>query len=95
LIGQPFRRLLYEGQTGKLNICFGKKLQFPVSIYQSLSTKTESCLQSDPLEEFKATSLEFLFGSGLEDDAKFFIEEEADYSEPEPLDEFTEPPSLL
>jgi hypothetical protein len=26
LIGQPFRRLLYEGQTGKLNICFGKKL---------------------------------------------------------------------
>jgi hypothetical protein len=22
LIGQPFRRLLYEGQTGKLNICF-------------------------------------------------------------------------
>jgi hypothetical protein len=26
LIGQPFRRLLYEGQTGKLNIYFGKKL---------------------------------------------------------------------
>jgi hypothetical protein len=44
------------------------------------------------LEEFKATSLEFLFDSGLEDDAKFFIEEEADYSEPEPLDEFAEPP---
>jgi hypothetical protein len=43
------------------------------------------------LEEFKATSLEFLFDSGLEDDAKFFIEE-ADYSEPEPLDEFAEPP---
>jgi hypothetical protein len=32
LIGQPFRRLIYEGQTGKLNICFGKKLQFLVSI---------------------------------------------------------------
>jgi hypothetical protein len=31
-IGQPFRRLHYEGQIGKLNICFGKKLQFPVSI---------------------------------------------------------------
>jgi hypothetical protein len=44
------------------------------------------------LEEFKATSLEFLFDSGLEDDAKVFIEEEADYSEPEPLDEFAEPP---
>jgi hypothetical protein len=79
LIGQPFRRLLYEGQTGKLNICFGKKLQFPMFISRSLSTKTKSCL-------------EFLFDSGLEDDAKFFIEEEADYSEPEPLDEFAEPP---
>jgi hypothetical protein len=44
------------------------------------------------LEEFKSASLEFLFNSGLEDDAKFFIEEEADYSEPEPLDEFVEPP---
>jgi hypothetical protein len=42
------------------------------------------------LEEFKATSLEFLFDSGLEDYAKFFIEE-VDYSEPEPLDEFAEP----
>jgi hypothetical protein len=44
------------------------------------------------LEEFKVASLEFLFDSGLEDDAKFFIEEEANYSEPEPLDEFAEPP---
>jgi hypothetical protein len=92
LIGQPFRRLLYDGQTGKLNICFEKKLQFPVSISRSLSTKTESCLESNPLEEFKATSLEFLFDSGLEDDAKFFIEEEANYSKPKPLDEFAEPP---
>jgi hypothetical protein len=24
LIGQPLRRLIYEGETGKLNICFGK-----------------------------------------------------------------------
>jgi hypothetical protein len=92
LIGQPFRRLLYKGQTGKFNICFGKKLQFPVSISHSLSTRTESYLEFDPLEEFKAASLEFLVDSGLEDDAQFFIEEEADYSEPEPLDEFAEPP---
>jgi hypothetical protein len=27
-----FRRLLYEGQTGKINIYFGKKFQFPMSI---------------------------------------------------------------
>jgi hypothetical protein len=92
LIGQPFRRLLYEGQTGKLNICFGKKLIFPVSISHSLSTRTESYPESNPLEEFKAASLEFLSNSGLEDDAQFFIEEKADYSEPEPLDEFVEPP---
>ena len=26
LIGQPFRRLLYGGQTGKLHISFGKKI---------------------------------------------------------------------
>jgi hypothetical protein len=93
-IGQPFRRLLYEGQTGKINICFGKKLQFPVFISRSLSTRTEACLEPDPLEEFKAASLEFLFDSSLEDDAEFFIEE-ADYSKPEPLDEFAEPPTPL
>jgi hypothetical protein len=92
LIGQPFRRLLYEGQTGKINICFGNKLQSPMSISHSLSTRTESYLESDPLEEFKAASLEFLVDSGLEDDAQFLIEEEADYSEPEPLYEFAEPP---
>jgi hypothetical protein len=53
---------------------------------------TESYLEFDPLEEFKAASLEFLSNLGLEDDAQFFIEEEADYSEPKPLDEFAEPP---
>jgi hypothetical protein len=63
-----------------------------VSISHSLSTRTESCPESDPLEEFKAASLEFLSNSGLEDDAQFFVEEEIDYSEPEPLDEFVEPP---
>jgi hypothetical protein len=63
-----------------------------VSISHSLSTRTKSYLESDPLEEFKAASLEFLVDSGLEDDAQFFIEEEADYSEPKPLDEFAEPP---
>jgi hypothetical protein len=62
-----------------------------MSISHSLNTRTESCLKLDPLEEFKATSLEFLTKPGLEDDAQFFIEEEADFSEPEPLDEFAEP----
>jgi hypothetical protein len=62
-----------------------------VSISHSLSTRTEYYPESDPLEEFKAASLEFLSNSDLEDDAQFFVEE-ADCSEPEPLDEFAEPP---
>jgi hypothetical protein len=62
-----------------------------MSISHSLNTRTESCLKLDPLEEFKATSLEFLTELGLEDDVQFFIEEEANFSEPEPLDEFAEP----
>jgi hypothetical protein len=44
------------------------------------------------LEEFKAASLEFLTELGLEDDTQFFVEEEADFSKPEPLDEFVDPP---
>ena len=92
LIGQPFRRLLYEGQTGKLNICLGKKLQFAMSISHSLNAMTEPHPHYDPLEEFRAASLEFLVKPELEDEARFFIEEEADPSENEPLDEFTLPP---
>jgi hypothetical protein len=62
-----------------------------MSISHSLNTRTKTCLKLDPLEEFKAASLEFLTEPGLEDDAQFFIEEEADFSEPGPLDEFAEP----
>jgi len=92
LIAQPFRRLLYEGQSGKLNIHLGKKLQFPLSISHSLNSRTEPYPQEDPLEEFRAASLDFLAKSGLEDEARFFIEEEADPSKKEPLDEFAVPP---
>jgi hypothetical protein len=60
-------------------------------ISHSLKTRKESCLKLDPLEEFNAASLEFLTEPGLEDDAQFFIEEEANFSELEPLYEFVEP----
>jgi hypothetical protein len=40
--------------------------------------------RTQSVREIKAASLEFLFDSSLEDDAEFFIEEEAAYSEPEP-----------
>jgi hypothetical protein len=91
LIGQPLRRLFYEGQIGKLNVCLGKGFQFPMSISHSLNAKTEPHLQSDLLEEFMAASLEFLTELGLDDDTQFCIEE-TDFYEHEPLDEFADPP---
>ena len=45
------------------------------------------------MKEFRAASLEFLAKPGLEDD-RFFIEEEADPFDKEPLDEFVVPPKL-
>jgi len=87
LIGKPFRRLLYEGQTGKLNISFGKDFKFPIMIYHSLNN-----LLPDPMEEVKAASLELLDEPDLEEEAPFFIEEGAEPSESEPLDEFVETP---
>jgi len=92
LIGHPLRRLLYEGQSGKLKIRLGKKLQFPLSISHSLNSRTEPYPQEDPLEEFRVASLDFLAKPELEDEARFFIKEEADPSEEEPLDEFAVPP---
>jgi len=84
LIGQPFRRLLYEGQTGNLHISFEKDFKFPITISHSLYNKTESYLLSDAMEEVKAASLEFLDEPDLEEEASFFIEEEAEPSESEP-----------
>ena len=92
LIGQPFTRLLYEGQPGKLKKRLGKKLQFPLCVSHSLNSRTEPCAQEDLLEEFRATYLDFLAKPGLEDEARFFIEEEADPSKEETLDEFAIPP---
>jgi len=92
LIGQPFRRLLYEGHTGKLHIYFGKTFKFPITISHSLNNKAESYLLPDPMEEVKAASLEFLDELDIEDEAPFSTEEEAEPSELEPLDEFVEMP---
>ena len=71
-----------------------------------MNNKAESYLLSDPMKEVKAASLEFLDEPDLEDEAPFFTEEEAEPSEPEPLEEFAEtarppielktlPPSLI
>jgi len=87
LIGQPFRRLLYEGHTGKLHIYFGKTFKSPITISHSLNNKAESYLLPNPMEEVNAASLELLDESDLEEESPFFTEE-AEPSEPEPLDEF-------
>jgi len=92
LIGQAFRRLLYEGQTGKLHISFGKDFKIPITISHSLNNKTESYLLPDPMEEEKVASLELLDELDLEEEAPFFIEEEVEPSESEPLEEFAETP---
>jgi len=92
LIGQPFRRLLYEGQTRKLHISFGKDFKFRIIISHSLNNKIETYLLPDPMEEVKVAPLELLNEPDLEEEAPFFIEEEAEPSGPEPLDEFAETP---
>jgi hypothetical protein len=93
LKGQPIDRLIQEGQTGNFNIRLGKNFKLPLSITHSLNTETEPRLEHDPIEEVKVASLEHLIEHNLEDDAKFFIEEEDEpFVEPEPLDEFIEPP---
>jgi hypothetical protein len=93
LITQPIKRLIQEGQTGKLNICFGKNLKLPISISHSLNTESEPCPEPDPIEEVNVASLEALIEANLEEDAQFFIEEEEDHFVlPKPLDPFEEIP---
>jgi len=63
-----------------------------LSISHSLNSRTKPYPQEDLLEEFRAASLDFLATPGLEDEARFFIEEEANPSEEQPLYEFVVPP---
>jgi hypothetical protein len=63
-------------------------------ITHSLNAKIEPIPELDLVEEVKVASLDDLIEPNLEDDAQFFIDEEEDEGriEPEPLDEFLEPP---
>jgi hypothetical protein len=96
LIGQPFERLIQDGQTRKLNICLGKNLNLPISISHSLNVESESYPDPDPMEEIKVTSLEVLMEPDPEEDAQFFVEEEENHSPTlDPLDLLVEPPKPL
>ena len=64
-----------------------------MSITNSINFKTDSCPESDPIDEVRVASLEFLTKPNLEEDAKFFIEEEDEHpTNTEPLDELLDPP---
>jgi hypothetical protein len=92
LIRQPIERLIQEGQTGKLNIKFGKNFELSMPITRSLNTKIEPLPESDPIEEVKVASLDDPIEPNIEDDAQPFIDEEEDDLVPDPLDELLESP---
>jgi hypothetical protein len=68
LIRQPIKRLIQEGQMGKLNIRLEKNFKLSIPITHSLNAKTEPILKEDPMEEVKVASLD-LIEPNLEDDA--------------------------
>ena len=93
LIGQPIERLIQEGLIEKLNIRPGKNFKLSIPITHSLNIETEPIPEEDPIEEVKVASLDDLIEPNLEDDARFFIEEEEENpTDSKPLDELLEPP---
>jgi hypothetical protein len=68
LIGQPIGRFIQEGQTGKLNIKFGKYFKLSIPITHSLNTGSEPIPEEDPMEGVKVASLMSLIEPNLEDD---------------------------
>ena len=74
---------------------FRQETPIPTVHFTLLKFRIETYPQYDPLEEFRAASLDFLAKPELEVEARFFLEEEADPSEDEPLDEFAVPPKPL
>ena len=69
LIGQPIKRLIQEGQTGKLNIRLGKIFKLSKPITHSLNAEIEPIPEEDPMEEVKVASLDDLIEPNLKDDA--------------------------
>jgi hypothetical protein len=75
-----------------LNIRLEKNIKLSIPITHSLNAETEPIPEEDPMEEVKVAYLEYLIEPNLEDEAYFFIEEEENPTEIEPLDELLEPP---
>jgi len=95
MIGVPIIKLLQEGRNGKLNVKFGKRFSFSMPITNTVKVKAEPLSELDPIEEVKSSKFDNFSQPDLEGDTQFFIkEEEADLTNPEPLDELLEPLNL-
>ena len=93
LIGQPIKRLIHEGQKGKLNVNLRKNFNLSLPITHSLNAETELSPEQDPMDEVMVATLFDLTEPNLEEDAQHFIQEEDEEpQEHEPLDETQEPP---
>jgi hypothetical protein len=68
LIEQPIKRLIKEGQIGKLKISLGKNFKL-YTHYHSLNAESEPISEEDPIKEVKVASLDDLIELNLEDDA--------------------------
>jgi len=91
MIGVPIIKLLQEGHNGKLDIKFRKGFSFSIPITNTVKVKAKLLLELDPIEEVKSSKFNN-FSQPLENDTKFFIEEEEeDLTDPKPLDELLEP----
>jgi hypothetical protein len=69
LTGQPIKRLIHQGQIGKLNIRLGKNFELSIPITHSLNAKIKPIPEQDPMEEVKVASLDDLIEPNLKDDA--------------------------
>ena len=75
-----------------MKISLRRNFKLSVPITHSLNTETKPSLEQDLMEEVKVASLDNSIKPNLEDDAQFFIEEDKNPTEFEPLDELLEPP---
>jgi hypothetical protein len=69
LIGQPIKKLIQEGQTGKLKISLRKNFKLSLPINHSLNADTELIPERDPMDEVKVASLDDFIEPNLKDDA--------------------------
>jgi len=95
MIGHPIEKLLMDAPTqGKLDVRLGKE-NFSVQISRGANSLAEPSLDSEPIMEVTGILPFDSPESLLEKDAKKFIEEVDDSTEPVDISEFESPPRPL